>query len=76
MQNWFSSLDFSIQLYLSLILGIVIGILIMNFLLIVKNKKIGAYKRQLEKESKCYKTYTRWKKMVISLSFLRKKLSS
>ena len=51
MLNWFLSLDLNIQLLLALLLGIILGILIMNILVIVKNKKIGAYKRQLEKES-------------------------
>ena len=51
MLNWFLSLNLSFQLSLSLLLGIVLGILIMNILVIVKNKKIGIYKRQLEKES-------------------------
>ena len=51
MLNWFISLDLNIQLLLVLLLGIILGIFIMNILVIVKNKKIGAYKRQLEKES-------------------------
>ena len=51
MLNWFLSLDLSYQLSLSLLSGIVLGILIMNILVIVKNKKIGIYKRQLEKEA-------------------------
>lgn len=51
MLNWFISLDLNIQLLLVLLLGIILGIFIMNILVVVKNKKIGAYKRQLEKES-------------------------
>jgi uncharacterized membrane protein SpoIIM required for sporulation len=51
MLNWFISLDLNIQLLLALLLGIILGIFIMNILVVVKNKKIGAYKRQLEKES-------------------------
>ena len=51
MLNWFLSLDSNTQLILALLLGIILGIFIMNILVIVKNKKIGAYKRQLEKES-------------------------
>lgn len=51
MLNWFISLDLNFQLLLVLLLGIILGIFIMNILVVVKNKKIGAYKRQLEKES-------------------------
>ena len=51
MINWLLNLDFIIQLSISFILGILLGILLMNIILIVNNKKIGIYKRQLEKES-------------------------
>ena len=51
MLNWFLSLDIQIQLTITFVLGVVLGIFIMNILVIVKNKKIGVYKRQLEKEA-------------------------
>ena len=51
MINWYLSLDFIIQLTIIFGFGIVAGVLLMNILLIVKNKKISIYKRQLEKES-------------------------
>jgi len=51
MINWFLSLNFVLQISISFISGIVFGILLMNICIIVKNKKINAYKRQLEKEA-------------------------
>ena len=51
MINWFLNLNLIFQLSISLVLGIVIGMLLMNIFIIVKNKKINIYKRQLEKES-------------------------
>ena len=36
---------------MSFALGVFIGIFLMNILIIVKNKKIVVYKRQLEKEA-------------------------
>lgn len=51
MLNWFLSLNLILQLSIAFILGIVLGLLLMNIFVIVKNKKISIYQRQLEKES-------------------------
>ena len=51
MTNWFFSLNFMIQLLSAFTIGIIVGLLLMNVFIIVKNKKINVYKRQLEKES-------------------------
>ena len=51
MVNWFLSLNLIIQVSLAFFSGIAIGILLMNFFVIVKNKKISSYQRKLEKES-------------------------
>ena len=51
MINWFLSLDLIFQLGITFITGIILGLLLMNIFVIVKNKKINVYKRQLEKES-------------------------
>ena len=51
MVNWFLSLNLIIQVSLAFFFGIAIGILLMNFFVIVKNKKISSYQRKLEKES-------------------------
>ena len=51
MLNWFLSLDLQIQLSVIFSLGVLLGVFIMNIFVVVKNKKIGAYKRQLEKEA-------------------------
>ena len=51
MLNFFLTLDLKLQFILVFVLGMFIGIFIMNLILIVKNKRIIAYKRQLEKES-------------------------
>lgn len=51
MLNWFLSLDLIFQLGITFIIGIILGLLLMNIFVIVKNKKINVYKRQLEKES-------------------------
>ena len=51
MINWFLNLSLYFQIGLSFIAGIVIGMLLMNICVIVKNKKINQYQRKLEKES-------------------------
>ena len=51
MLNWFLSLDLIFQLGITFITGIILGLLLMNIFVIVKNKKINVYKIQLEKES-------------------------
>ena len=51
MINWFLSLNLTMQLSIVFTAGIIIGLLLMNIFLIVKNKKINVYKRQLEKEA-------------------------
>ena len=51
MLNWFLSLDLIFQLGITFITGIILGLLLMNIFVIVKNKKINVYKRQLEKAS-------------------------
>ena len=51
MINWFLSLNFIVQISIAFAIGVLIGILLMNIFIIVKNKKINVYKRQLEKEA-------------------------
>ena len=51
MINWFLNLSLYFQIGLSFNAGIVIGMLLMNICVIVKNKKINQYQRKLEKES-------------------------
>ena len=51
MINWFLSLNFIVQISIVFAIGVLIGILLMNIFIIVKNKKISVYKRQLEKEA-------------------------
>lgn len=51
MINWFLSLNFIVQISIAFAIGVLIGILLMNIFIIVKNKKISVYKRQLEKEA-------------------------
>lgn len=51
MLNWFLSINTVFQLSISFVMGIVVGLLLMNIFVIVKNKKINIYQRQLEKES-------------------------
>ena len=51
MFNWFLSLNIIYQLSIAFGFGLIIGCLLMNILLNVKNKKISVYQRQLEKES-------------------------
>ena len=48
---WFLNLNLTLQISISFLLGILFGILLMNIFIIIKNKKINIYKRQLEKES-------------------------
>ena len=51
MINWFLSLNLVIQNSITFILGTILGLLLMNIFIIIKNKKINIYKRQLEKET-------------------------
>ena len=51
MTNLFLNLDPYLQLGISLIVGIILGMLLMNICVVVKNKKISLYQRKLEKES-------------------------
>lgn len=51
MVNWFLNLDFSEQLFLAFIAGIIVDSFIMFFIMFVKNKNLNIYKRQLEKEA-------------------------
>ena len=51
MFSWFLTLSFTLQLTIAFSFGIIVGLLLMNLLVLVKNKKINAYQRQLEKES-------------------------
>lgn len=51
MYSWFSTLNLPIQLAIVFFAGFLLGLFLMNLFLIVKNKKISAYQRQLEKES-------------------------
>lgn len=51
MYSWFLSLNLIYQLFLAFIAGVLSSSVIMIFLMIVKDNKIKAYQRQLEKES-------------------------
>ncbi len=51
MTNLFLNLDPYLQLGISFIVGIILGMLLMNICVVVKNKKISLYQRKLEKES-------------------------
>lgn len=51
MLNCFLSLNTIFQLSISFVSGVVLGLLLMNIFVIVKNKKINVYQRKLEKES-------------------------
>ena len=51
MYSWFLSLNLIYQLTLAFLAGFLFNSFIMTFLMIVKNNKIKAYQRQLEKES-------------------------
>lgn len=51
MTNLFLNLDPYLQLGISFIVGIILGMLLMNICVVVKNKKINLYQRKLEKES-------------------------
>lgn len=51
MINWFFNLNLVFQLSIAFVSGIILGLLLMNIFIIIKNKKISIYKRQLEKES-------------------------
>jgi uncharacterized membrane protein SpoIIM required for sporulation len=51
MIDWFLNLESYLQFGLIFILGFILGLLLMNIFVIVKNKKINAYQRKLEKES-------------------------
>ena len=51
MINWFLNLSLYFQLGISFFAGIILGVLLMNIYVNVKNKKINIYQRQLEKEA-------------------------
>ena len=51
MINWFLGLNLILQIFISFLTGTLFGILLMHIFIIIKNKKINIYKRQLEKES-------------------------
>ena len=51
MLNWFTNLSFLYQISISFFAGTIFGLFLMNLFMIVKNKKINVYKRQLEKEA-------------------------
>ena len=51
MINWFFNLNLVFQLSIAFVSGIILGLLLMNIFIIIKNKKINIYKRQLEKEA-------------------------
>ena len=51
MYSTFMNLNLSIQLTIIFFIGVALGVLLMIFVLNVKNKKINAYQRRLEKES-------------------------
>jgi len=51
MINWFLAQSMVIQVLITFLSGFLTGILLMTLFINVKNKKLGAYKRQLEKEA-------------------------
>ena len=51
MINWFLAQSVVIQVLITFLSGFLTGILLMTLFINVKNKKLGAYKRQLEKEA-------------------------
>lgn len=51
MYDWFFNLSLMYQLVIAFLAGITFDYFIMIFIMFAKNKKIGAYQRQLEKES-------------------------
>jgi hypothetical protein len=51
MINWFLGLGFTEQLFLAFIAGSLVASYIMTITIYVKNKRMNAYKRQLEKEA-------------------------
>ena len=51
MLAWFLTLDFIYQLIFAFCAGMIFNYIIMIFIMFTKNKKIGAYQRQLEKQS-------------------------
>ena len=51
MYSWFLSLNLAYQLFLAFLGGFIFNSFIMIFITIVKNNKIKAYQRQLEKEA-------------------------
>ena len=51
MINWFLAQSVVIQVLITFLSGFFTGILLMTLFINVKNKKLGAYKRQLEKEA-------------------------
>lgn len=51
MINWFLTQELLVQFILLFVAGFLFGVFLMNILLIVNNKRLGIYKRKLEKES-------------------------
>ena len=51
MYDWFFNLSLMYQLIIAFLAGMTFDYFIMIFIMFAKNKKIGAYQRQLEKES-------------------------
>ena len=51
MYDWFFNLSLMYQLVIAFLAGMTFDYFIMIFIMFAKNKKIGAYQRQLEKES-------------------------
>lgn len=51
MYSWFLSLGLVYQLIIAFFAGALLSFVLMMFLMFVKNNKVKAYQRQLEKES-------------------------
>ena len=51
MYSWFLSLGLAYQLLIAFFTGAFVSFVLMMFLMFVKNNKVKAYQRQLEKES-------------------------
>ena len=51
MFSWFLSLNLMYQLFIAFLIGVFTSSFIMMFFMFVKNNKVKAYQRQLEKEA-------------------------
>ena len=77
MFNWFINLSLIYQLSITFTTGLLLGILLMNIFVVVNNKKINLYKRQLEKESvSCDENAAKVKVLEAKIQVLEKALEN